>query len=173
MRVDPTAAVAPERIYDTLAERAPGAEGVLGGLRGLTPVLDLGDWVRRGWNDFVLGFDAARQRRLLQPLGLGELPPCDRRLRHGHGKRHGIDASGRRALQDRLPDGLAAKDGALSIVKTPNAENPLHKGLTPLLTIDVWEHAYYLDWQNKRPDYVAAFLEHLVNWDFAAANLAA
>jgi Fe-Mn family superoxide dismutase len=68
---------------------------------------------------------------------------------------------------------LAAKDGALSIVKTPNAENPLHKGLTPLLTIDVWEHAYYLDWQNKRPDYVAAFLEHLVNWDFAAANLAA
>jgi len=68
---------------------------------------------------------------------------------------------------------LAAKDGALSIVKTPNAENPLHKGLTPLLTIDVWEHAYYLDWQNKRPDYVAAFLEHLVNWEFAAANLAA
>src|SRR5690606_11173818 len=76
VRVDPTAAVAPERIYDTLAERAPGAEGVLGGLRGLTPVLDLGDWVRRGWNDFVLGFDAARQRRLLQPLGLGELPPA-------------------------------------------------------------------------------------------------
>lgn len=68
---------------------------------------------------------------------------------------------------------LAAKDGALQIVKTPNAENPLSKGLTPLLTIDVWEHAYYLDWQNKRPDYVAAFLEHLVNWDFAAANLAA
>lgn len=75
VRVDPTAAVAPERIYDTLADRAPGAEGVLGGLRGLTPVLDLGDWVRRGWNDFVLGFDAARQRQLLQPLGLGELPP--------------------------------------------------------------------------------------------------
>jgi Fe-Mn family superoxide dismutase len=68
---------------------------------------------------------------------------------------------------------LVAKDGALSIVKTPNAENPLHKGLTPLLTIDVWEHAYYLDWQNKRPDYVAAFLEHLVDWEFAAANLAA
>lgn len=68
---------------------------------------------------------------------------------------------------------LAAKDGVLSIVKTPNAENPLHKGLTPLLTIDVWEHAYYLDWQNKRPDYVAAYLEHLVNWEFAAANLAA
>jgi Fe-Mn family superoxide dismutase len=70
---------------------------------------------------------------------------------------------------------LAAKSGELQIVKTPNAENPISKGggLTPVLTIDVWEHAYYLDYQNKRPDYVAAFLDHLVNWDFAAANLAA
>ncbi len=68
---------------------------------------------------------------------------------------------------------LAAKDGALQIVKTPNAENPLHKGLTPVLTIDGWENAYYLDYQTKRPDYVAAWLDHLVNWEFAAANLAA
>jgi Fe-Mn family superoxide dismutase len=68
---------------------------------------------------------------------------------------------------------LAAKDGALQILKTPNAENPLAKGMRPLLTVDVWEHAYYLDYQNKRGDYVAAFLDHLVNWEFAAANLAA
>ena len=61
----------------------------------------------------------------------------------------------------------------MQILKTPNAENPLHKGLKPVLTIDVWEHAYYLDYQNKRPDYVAAFLDHLVNWEFAATNLAA
>ena len=66
---------------------------------------------------------------------------------------------------------LAAKGGELQILKTPNAENPLSKGLTPVLTIDVWEHAYYLDYQNKRADYVAAFLDHLVNWEFAAANL--
>jgi superoxide dismutase, Fe-Mn family len=65
----------------------------------------------------------------------------------------------------------ANKSGELSILKTPNAENPLHKGITPVLTIDVWEHAYYLDYQNKRPDYVAAWLEHLVNWEFAAENL--
>jgi len=71
VRMDPTAAVAPERIYDTIADRAPGA-GTLG---GITPVLDFGDWLRRGWNDFVLGFDAARQRRMLQPLGLDDLPP--------------------------------------------------------------------------------------------------
>ncbi|MCC6850082.1 MAG: superoxide dismutase [Deltaproteobacteria bacterium] len=68
---------------------------------------------------------------------------------------------------------LAVKDGALRIVKTPNAENPLTQGMKPLLTIDVWEHAYYLDYQNKRGDYAAALLDHLVNWEFAAANLAA
>lgn len=74
VRFDPTAAVAPERIFDTLADRAPGA-GALGGLGGLTPVLDLGDWLRRGWNELVLGFDATRQRQLLRPLGVDDLPP--------------------------------------------------------------------------------------------------
>ena len=68
---------------------------------------------------------------------------------------------------------LAAKDGKLEIAKTPNAENPLTKGMKPLLTIDVWEHAYYLDYQNKRADYVTAVLDHLIDWEFAAANLAA
>ena len=72
--MDPTAAVAPERIYDTLADRAPGANA-LGGLGGITQMLDVGDWLRRGWNDFVLGFDAARQRRMLRPLGLADLAP--------------------------------------------------------------------------------------------------
>ncbi len=70
VRVDPTAAVAPERIYDTLADRAPG---VFGAFAGLSPMFDVGDWLRRGWNDFVLGFDAVRQQQLLQPLGLDEI----------------------------------------------------------------------------------------------------
>jgi transglutaminase-like putative cysteine protease len=73
VRMDPTAAVAPERIYDTLADRAPGAGGLLGGIGA--PVMDVGDWMRRGWNDFVLGFDAARQRQLLRPLGIDDIPP--------------------------------------------------------------------------------------------------
>lgn len=65
---------------------------------------------------------------------------------------------------------LVSEGGALKVVKTPNAETPLTKGQTPLLTIDVWEHAYYLDYQNKRADYVNAVIDKLLNWDFAAAN---
>ena len=62
--------------------------------------------------------------------------------------------------------------GKLKVVKTANADNPLVLNLgTPLLTIDVWEHAYYLDYQNKRGEYVTAWLDKLVNWDFAIRNL--
>jgi len=66
---------------------------------------------------------------------------------------------------------LVADGGKLKIVKTGNADVPFTKGQTPLLTIDVWEHAYYLDHQNKRPDYVNAVIDKLLNWDFAAQNL--
>ena len=68
---------------------------------------------------------------------------------------------------------LVLKDGKLAITKTPNAETPItDAGVTPLLTMDVWEHAYYLDYQNSRPNYMASFLDNLVNWDFANQNLA-
>ncbi len=67
---------------------------------------------------------------------------------------------------------LVAEGGQLKVVKTGNAEVPLTRGQTPLLTIDVWEHAYYLDWQNRRADYVNALIDKLLNWDFAAENLA-
>ncbi|MGK7903972.1 MAG: superoxide dismutase [Hormoscilla sp.] len=67
---------------------------------------------------------------------------------------------------------LVLDGGTLKVTKTPNAENPMTEGKTPLLTMDVWEHAYYLDFQNKRPDYISTFLSSLVNWDFVAENLA-
>ncbi len=67
---------------------------------------------------------------------------------------------------------LITELGQLKIISTPNAENPMSLGKVALLTVDVWEHAYYLDYQNRRPDFVQAFLDHLVNWDFVSQNLA-
>jgi Fe-Mn family superoxide dismutase len=67
---------------------------------------------------------------------------------------------------------LVSENGTLKVTKTANAENPLVMDQTPLLTLDVWEHAYYLDFQNRRPDFIKNFLENLVNWDFVASNLA-
>jgi Fe-Mn family superoxide dismutase len=63
-------------------------------------------------------------------------------------------------------------DGSVDIVNTSNAATPLTTADKPLLTVDVWEHAYYIDFRNRRPDFVGTFLEKLVNWDFAAANFA-
>jgi len=66
---------------------------------------------------------------------------------------------------------LVLDGGALKITKTANADTPLVHGQKALLTLDVWEHAYYLDYQNRRPDYLAAVIQNLINWDFANANL--
>ena len=66
---------------------------------------------------------------------------------------------------------LVMNGDKLEITKTSNADTPLAHGLKPLLTVDVWEHAYYLDYQNKRPDYLSVFVEHLVNWNFVNSLL--
>ena len=66
---------------------------------------------------------------------------------------------------------LVEEGARLAIMKTSNADLPMAHGKKALLTVDVWEHAYYLDYQNRRPDYLSAFLEKLVNWDFVEANL--
>jgi Fe-Mn family superoxide dismutase len=65
---------------------------------------------------------------------------------------------------------LVIESGRLKVVKTANADSPLITGMKPLLTIDVWEHAYYLDYQNRRADYVNAVLDKLINWEFALQN---
>ena len=67
---------------------------------------------------------------------------------------------------------LVLEGGKLKVTKTANGDTPMAHGQKAILTVDVWEHAYYLDYQNKRADYIDIFLKHLVNWDFAAANFA-
>ncbi|MEZ5669690.1 MAG: superoxide dismutase [Alphaproteobacteria bacterium] len=67
---------------------------------------------------------------------------------------------------------LVSEGGKLKVTKTPNAETPLTGSATPLLTADVWEHAYYIDYRNARPKYLDVFLNNLINWDFAAENFA-
>jgi Fe-Mn family superoxide dismutase len=68
---------------------------------------------------------------------------------------------------------LVEDNGTLKVTKTPNAVDPLAEGQKPLLTLDVWEHAYYIDFRNARPAFIKNFLDRLVNWDFVAHNLAA
>ncbi len=60
---------------------------------------------------------------------------------------------------------LAVKNGKLEVMKTPNGENPLVHGASPILGCDVWEHSYYIDYRNRRPDYLKAFVDNLVNWE--------
>jgi len=67
---------------------------------------------------------------------------------------------------------LILKNGRLEVMKTSNADTPIAHGLKPVLTIDVWEHAYYLDYQNRRADYLDAFINSLINWDFANSCIA-
>ena len=66
---------------------------------------------------------------------------------------------------------LAIDKGKLVVTKSPNASNPLVDGMKPILGCDVWEHSYYIDYRNKRPDYLKAFLDSLVNWEFVASQL--
>jgi Fe-Mn family superoxide dismutase len=66
---------------------------------------------------------------------------------------------------------VVAEGGKLVIKTTGNADTPVRESKTPILTLDVWEHAYYIDYRNARPTFIKAFLDHLVNWDFATANL--
>ncbi len=88
----------------------------------------------------------------------------------------GFRASFKKSALEQFGSGwtwLVVSAAGLDIVNTSNAESPLIHGVTPLLTLDVWEHAYYLDFQNKRDAYINAFLSNLINWEFAEKNFEA
>ncbi|MBX3617776.1 superoxide dismutase [Nitrosomonas sp.] len=111
----------------------------------------------------------------LKPNGGGEPPAAlKQKIEEAFGS---VDACKKEFAQAALTQfgsgwaWLVVDGGKIAIVKTGNAETPITKNVRPLLTIDVWEHAYYLDYQNRRADYTNAILDKLINWDFAAANL--
>ena len=135
-----------------------------------------------GKADKVAIFDNAAQTwnhtfywRSLRPNGGGEPPAAlKQRIEASFGNLDACKKELATAATTEFGSGwawLVLEADKLKVVKTANAETPLTKGVKPLLTIDVWEHAYYLDYQNRRPDYVNAVLDKLINWGFAADNL--
>jgi Fe-Mn family superoxide dismutase len=113
--------------------------------------------------------------RSLKPNGGGEPPAVlMQKIEASFGKLDACKKELAAAATTQFGSGWAwlVLDGdKLKVVKTGNAETPMTTGLKPLLTIDVWEHAYYLDYQNRRAEYVNAVLDKLINWDFAAESL--
>lgn len=113
--------------------------------------------------------------RCLIPKGGDAVPPnLLKRIKESFGDLAALKSEFAKAALDQFGSGWAwlVVDGSeLRITKTGNGDDPLPQHLKPLLTIDVWEHAYYLDYQNRRADHVKAVLDHLLNWEFAASNL--
>jgi Fe-Mn family superoxide dismutase len=113
--------------------------------------------------------------RSLRPKGGSEPPPVlKQRIEASFGTLDACKKELATAAMTQFGSGWAwlVLDGdKLKVVKTGNADVPMTTGMKPLLTVDVWEHAYYLDYQNRRADYVNAVLDKLINWDFAAENL--
>ena len=111
----------------------------------------------------------------LSPTGGGEPPAAlKRKIESAFGTVEACKKELATAATTQFGNGWAwlVLDGdKLKVVKTSNADSPLTTGTKPLLTIDVWEHAYYLDYQNRRADYVTAVLDKMINWSFAAENL--
>ena len=91
--------------------------------------------------------------------------------------RNAVETAGRKLRDLRVAEvvktDMTVKDGKVQATKTANGENPLVHGGKPILGIDVWEHSYYIDYRNRRPDYLKAFMEHLVNWEHVAEMYAA
>jgi Fe-Mn family superoxide dismutase len=113
--------------------------------------------------------------RSLRPQGAGEVPSVlKQKIEASFGSVDACKKELATAALTQFGSGwawLVLDGGNLKVVKTANADSPVITGMKPLLTLDVWEHAYYLDYQNRRADYINAVLDSLINWEFAAENL--
>lgn len=112
----------------------------------------------------------------MKPQGGGEPSPAFKaKIEAAFGSMDQFKAEFKQAAVTQFGSGwawlVADASGNLKLMKTGNADLPMVHGMTALLTCDVWEHAYYLDYQNRRPDYVDIFMNHLINWDFVESNL--
>jgi superoxide dismutase, Fe-Mn family len=127
------------------------------------------------FNNAAQAWNHAFYWKSLKPKGGGEPPvQLKRAMEASFGSVDACKKELSKAAVGQFGSGWAwlVQDGEkLKIVKTPDAGTPMAGGPKPLLTIDVWEHAYYLDYQNRRVDYVNALIEKLANWEFAAQNL--
>jgi len=127
------------------------------------------------FNNAAQAWNHAFYWQSLKPKGGGELPAAlKQKIEASFGTLEACTNELTAAAVGQFGSGWAwlVLDGEkLKVVKTGNAGNPMTQGMKPLLTIDVWEHAYYLDYQNRRPDYVKAVIEKIINWKFAADNL--
>ncbi len=127
------------------------------------------------FNNAAQAWNHAFYWKSLKPKGGGEPPATLKRaMEASFGSVDACKKELSKAAVSQFGSGWAwlVQDGEkLKVIKTPDARTPIADGAKPLLTIDVWEHAYYLDYQNRRVDYVNALIEKLANWEFAAQNL--
>ena len=128
------------------------------------------------FNNAAQAWNHAFYWRCLKPDGGGDpAGPLRERVTSAFGSVDNFRKEFSEAAVEQFGSGwawLVAERGKLKVVKTSNADLPLVTGQTPLLTLDVWEHAYYLDYENRRAEYVDALIGKLLNWEFAAENLA-
>tara|TARA_B100000609_G_C16903962_1_gene276041 strand:- start:215 stop:553 length:339 start_codon:yes stop_codon:yes gene_type:complete len=111
----------------------------------------------------------------MKPNGGGNIPPkLEKRIITDFGSVDEFKKEFKNAGVTQFGSGwcwLSINNGKLLITKTPNAENPLIKNMKPILGCDVWEHSYYIDYRNKRPEYLDKFVEHLINWEYVDSLL--
>jgi Fe-Mn family superoxide dismutase len=127
------------------------------------------------FNNAAQAWNHAFYWQCLRPPGSGGVPSAlNEKIRQSFGSMTRLKDELAQAAIEQFGSGwawLVLDDNRLKVVKTSNGDDPLPKHQRPLLTIDVWEHAYYLDYQNRRADHVHAVLDKIINWEFAASTL--